>query len=220
MLRAEVCVAGESTEPEKFPIWLETSHGIDSDDKSADPEELDDLKQAYGLLEGRHDWSAGDALPEKRYLNSDKEFVARKALVRLLRNINNPLDSKLRRLLAALFDPETETPPYSSFDSVPMEQRVIFKGRHRGGGLTQNLRKLEIGSAFDALFRHPTEVLDELLKKIVGRYEIKEIPARGIIPMQYEIAREDALAAIAERYKITVRTVEAAVAHHRATTGK
>jgi hypothetical protein len=195
---------------------------IYTQDDEYDSEELDDLALAICLLTGRHDWK--DGLPQKRYLNPDEEFVARKALARLLRNLK-PLDSAVRRQLAALFDPETETAPFSSFDSAPIERRLEFKTRHRGGGKTQALRKLEIGIAFDGLMKHPKYISDPTLRAIVERYEVRRIddfvlPDGERIPQGYAIAREDALAAIAERFKVSTRTVEMADAHLKKIVGE
>jgi hypothetical protein len=142
-------------------------------------EGLDDLRLAVRLLEGYHDQK--DGLPEKRYIDDDKELVSRKALVRLLRS-PEPLNSKLRWLLAALFDPEAEEPPYISFDSAPIERRLAIIGRYRGARM-QSLRQIEMAVAFDEL-RH----------------------AEGK-------NREEALNEIAERYDVSVRSVEAANAH-------
>jgi hypothetical protein len=158
---------------------------IDADEY--DREELDDLRLAIALLTGVHDWS--DGLPTNRYLNPNEEFVARKALVRLLRNFK-PFDSALRRQLAALFDPETETAPFSSFDSAPMERKLTFTGRHRGGGRMQNLRKLEIGIALDDLrVRDPKK------------------------------SRDDAINEIAEQFSVSTRTVEEAASHLQSIVG-
>jgi hypothetical protein len=147
---------------------------------------LDDLKLAIGLLTGYQDWT--DGLPKKQYLKKEQEFVARKAIGRLLRarapnGKLKPFDTALRYQLAALFDPETETAPFSSFDSAPMERRLEFAPRHRGGGRQQALRKVQLAIAFDELCRQPGK------------------------------SRDDALHEIAERFSVTTRTVETAAAH-------
>jgi hypothetical protein len=154
-----------------------------ADNEKYSAEEMDDLRLAYRLLEGAGDSEGG--LPKKRYLDHDEEIVARKALVRMLRG-TKPLRSKIRWLLAALLDPETETPPFSSFDAAPMERRLEFTARHRGGGQTQAFRKLEMAVEFEALWK----------------YEGK--------------SRDDALNEIADRYSVSVRTVESAFAHYKA----
>jgi hypothetical protein len=128
--------------------------------------------------------SADDrGLPAKRYLSEEETFVARKAIVRLLRN-PKPFDTALRWQLAALFDPETEHPPYSSPDAAPMEREIILKGRHKGGAKIQNRRKLVIAIALDELRRRD--------------------PKKG---------RDDAIYEIAEQFSVSTRTVEEAVAH-------
>ncbi len=110
---------GEARKPATAPINNDASIDENPDGASESQlEELDDLRLATGLLIGYHDWSG--KLPEKKYLKQNDEFVARKGLVRLLRN-QKPLDQTLRRQLAALFDPETETAPFSSFDAAPVE---------------------------------------------------------------------------------------------------
>ena len=98
-------------------------------DLEYDVEERDDLTLAIKLLTGRYDWK--DDLPTKRYLNTDEDFVARKAMVRLLRS-PKPFDSYLRRQLAALFDPDPETASFSSSNSTPMERTLKFTPRASG----------------------------------------------------------------------------------------
>lgn len=157
-------------------------------------DELDDLVMALRLLNGRHDTTgpAGDLdkhLPLKRYLAGAEEFAARKAIGRLLRN-QKSFDRSLRSLLAALFDLETEEPPYSSPDMAPIERKILLKGRHRGSAMIQNRRKLEIAVAVDELIR------------------------------EKNFDREDALNETADRFSITTRTVEEAVAYWRMVLGR
>jgi len=61
-----------------------------------DANNLKDLKLALRLLHG-------SLLPD------DSEDEARSALARLLRNLREPVDSAVRLVLAALFDPKLET---------------------------------------------------------------------------------------------------------------
>jgi hypothetical protein len=139
-------------------------------DERFDPEAIDDLQQAIMLLAGRHKWSKG--LPSKEYLTGNDEFVARKALVRLLRS-SDPLDHVIRRQLAALFDRETEVPPYASFDAAPMERRIEIRQRHPGGGKIQNLRKFEIGIALNRLrHEHPAKTRDDAINEIADRFSL------------------------------------------------
>jgi hypothetical protein len=149
-------------------------------DQEYDQEERDDLILAIKLFTGRYDWK--DNLPTKRYLNADEEFVARKAIARLLLS-PKPFDRYLRRQLAALFDPEPETAPFSSSDSTPMERRLDFVPRRRGR-ISQNLRKLQIAIAVDELRAAQPEKL-----------------------------REDAIDEIAKRFGTSTRTVESALKH-------
>jgi hypothetical protein len=67
-------------------------------------EQLEDLRAAYLLLGGTEVLDK-KGLPTRRYLTAKEEVPARRALVRLLRS-PEPLDSLVRRMLAALFDPE------------------------------------------------------------------------------------------------------------------
>ena len=106
--------------------------------------DLDDLAAACTLLGG---YTIGDehGLPKKRYLDDDSgeaENDARKAIVRLLLN-GKPLDVHLRRLLAALFDPET--PPYTTPDGAPVERKIVFE--HKAPRNRETLRELAIAHA-------------------------------------------------------------------------
>jgi hypothetical protein len=152
-------------------------------DDEYDREELDDLGLAIRLLAGVNEVKVEGGLSLKRYLTDDEEFVALKAIARLLRN-QKPFDTALRRQLAALFDPEREEPPYSSPDAAPMERRLVFRGRHHGGAKIQNRRKLEIAIAVDDLRRE-----------------------------NLEISRGKVIEEIAERFGVDERTVEGALAH-------
>jgi hypothetical protein len=154
-----------------------------------DREELDDLRLSIRLLAGTHE-ADERGLPVKRYLSKVETFVARKAIARLLRN-PKPFDTALRRQLAALFDPETEDPPYSSPDAAPMEREIILKGRHKGGAKIQNRRKREIAIALDNLRRRDPQK-----------------------------PRDDAIHEIAEQFSVSPRTVEEAAAHLKAVTGR
>ena len=89
-----------------------------------------DVEAAYKLL-------AGDVvkdkkgLPTKRYLSGDLEIEARRALARLLRD-RKPLDSLLRLMLAASFDPSPtgDVTVDEILDINPIERQLIFaKGR-------------------------------------------------------------------------------------------
>jgi hypothetical protein len=136
------------------------------DDQEYDLEERDDLTLAIKLLTGRYDWK--DDLPTKRYLNADEDFVARKAIVRLLRS-SKPFDSYLRRQLAALFDPDPEAAPFSSSDSTPMERRLYFVPRP--GRMSQNLRKLQMAIAFNELCnQQPEKSRDDAINEIAERF--------------------------------------------------
>jgi hypothetical protein len=197
-----------ATFQEELARWVPSFwSGLEPEPDEYSYEELDDLRLAVSLLTGEHGLDENDR-PTKRYLTPDKEFVARKALVRLLRS-PKPLDSALRRQLAALFDPETETPPFSSFDSAPMELRVVIKARHRGGGKIQRIRKIAIAIEFEKLIRDPADIRDKVLKEIVERFEIKD-----------GISRDDALAAIAERFQVSTRIVEDYVAQLKTITSR
>jgi hypothetical protein len=121
------------------------------------------------LLAGRYDWK--DDLPTKRYLAKDEDFVARKAIVRLLLS-KKPLDGYLRRQLAALFDPEPETAPFSSSDSSPMERRLVFA--KRSGRMSQNLRKLQIAIAVVELREQQPEMSrEEAIGEVAKRFGFK-----------------------------------------------
>ena len=134
-----------------------------------DAEELDDLTLSIKLLAGRYDWE--DDLPTKRYLTKDEDFVARKAIVRLLLS-KKTLDGYLRRQLAALFDPEPEVAPFSSGDSSPMERRLVFA--KRSGRMSQNLRKLQIAIAVDELRAAQPEMMrEDAIDEIAKRFGFK-----------------------------------------------
>ena len=136
-------------------------------DLEYDVEERDDLTLAIKLLTGRYDWK--DDLPTKRYLNTDEDFVARKAMVRLLRS-PKPFDSYLRRQLAALFDPDPETASFSSSDSTPMERTLKFTPR-ASGRISQNLRKLQMAIAVNELRdQWPEKSRDDAINEIAERF--------------------------------------------------
>jgi hypothetical protein len=105
-------------------------------------DELEDLKRAYDLLGGYAE-RGEDGLPRQQYFAGDDEIVARRALARLLRN-QKPLDSLIRRLLAALIDPDKEQPPYASGWGGPIERELRLSGRGRGAGHRQDARAAAI----------------------------------------------------------------------------
>lgn len=163
-----------SSSNEDEPDWTELFPVEDSSSESGDEldlEFLDDLKLSIGLLGGVHDVGK-DGLPKKRYLSGNQEFVARKALARLLRS-SNPVDGVVRSLLAALIDPEGEVPPYSSFDLAPIERRIVITGRQRGGGMIQNLRRLELAVAVTAsMQRNSAQKRDDAIHEVAERFSV------------------------------------------------
>src|SRR3974390_620263 len=104
-------------------------------------EELNDLKSAIALLSGFTE-SDKKGLPTKKYYEGKYENEPRKAIARLLRN-RKPLDSALRMQLAALFHPDQETAPFSTFEGRPIERKIIFEFRKRGRR-REDFRQLEI----------------------------------------------------------------------------
>jgi hypothetical protein len=130
-----------------------------------DLEEVDDLRITLALLTGFNVHSS-KGLPKKQYLKANEELVARKALARLLRN-QKPLDQAIRSRLAALFDPETETAPFCSFDLAPIERQLTFKTRHRGARTTAAMSRLEIAIAFNRLQAKSSrkDALEEIAKR-------------------------------------------------------
>jgi hypothetical protein len=88
-----------------------------------DRDELEDLKLAIGLLAG-FSKRIEDGLPTWQYFKGECEIEPRRALARLLRN-QKPLDSLVRCLLAALFDPGPKEPRYASFFG-PVDRQLVF----------------------------------------------------------------------------------------------
>lgn len=85
-----------------------------------------DLLRAYLLLAGDM-VKRENGLLEKRYLKGREELEPRKAIARLLRS-GEPVDSMLRHLLAALFDP---TPTGDKgiddlFATDPIERKLVL----------------------------------------------------------------------------------------------
>jgi hypothetical protein len=81
---------------------------------------------AQHLLRGRH-----DAKKDFVYLSGEDERQARKALVRLLL-ADAPLSMRIRRRLAALFDPEPPVTPHNqaqldAWETAP--RLIVFRGR-------------------------------------------------------------------------------------------
>jgi hypothetical protein len=156
------------------------------DETEYDAEERDDLQLAQILLTGFHDRTEPESkpkkaaarndeaedepevpLPQKKYLKPSEEFVGRKAIARLLRS-GKPVDRTILLRLAALFDPETETAPFSSFECEPIERRLIFGPRHNGRRTTAAMGRIEIALAFKAALL--LESRDGALNTIATKY--------------------------------------------------
>jgi len=118
-----------------------------------DANNLKDLKLALRLLHG-------SLLPD------DSEDEARSALARLLRNLREPVDSAVRLVLAALFDPKLET--YFPGDGLPFKRKIELIGPQGHRRESGHMLKLADEVA-NRRFRHRRSLSHEDAIRIVAR---------------------------------------------------
>jgi hypothetical protein len=132
---------------------------------------LKDLKLALRLLY--------DSL-----LPDDNEDDARSAISRLLRNLREPVDSALRLILAALFDPKPAT--YFLGDGSPLERKIKLIGRGPGNPRQSGYMLKLADEVANRRFRH-----------------------------RRPLSRENAILAVAKKFKKSTRHVESAVKQYK-----
>jgi hypothetical protein len=123
----------------------------DMDCDMADDEEAD-IRAAYELLVGHSDTEEN-----------------RRSLARHLRS-QQPVDTLVRRLLAALIDPDEEARPYAG--TGPVEQQLVFKNRRRGRTFNHS-HALEIADEFFTFWQRDGGTKSKAIVAVAERNNIE-----------------------------------------------